>query len=146
MEAKFRCDSAYTRELIQEFYEYCCFRRPRYIVYHIIFALALAFWLYVRLSGGTISYFIPIAVLVYYGLMLCYYYASVNLFMKRSRELTKSGVMQMKMAAYSDRMEFFNGSGERVLHQEPHRRALKSQSRVYDPEVRLHARHGGWIP
>ena len=38
MEAKFRCDSAYTRELIQEFYEYCCFRRPRYIVYHIIFA------------------------------------------------------------------------------------------------------------
>lgn len=114
MEAKFRCDSAYTRELIQEFYEYCCFRRPRYIVYHIIFALALAFWLYVRLSGGTISYFIPIAVLVYYGLMLCYYYASVNLFMKRSRELTKSGVMQMKMAAYSDRMEFFNGSGEPV--------------------------------
>ncbi len=114
MEAKFRCDSAYTRELIQEFYEYCCFRRPRYIVYHIIFALALAFWLYVRLSGGTISYFIPIAVLVYYGLMLCYYYVSVNLFMKRSRELTKSGVMQMKMAAYSDRMEFFNGSGEPV--------------------------------
>ena len=56
-------------------------------MYHIIFALALAFWLYVRLSGGTISYFIPIAVLVYYGLMLCYYYASVNLFMKRSREL-----------------------------------------------------------
>ena len=106
MEAKFRCDRAYTRELIQEFYEYCCFRRPRYIVYHIIFALALAFWLYVRLSGGTISYFIPIAVLVYY--------ASVNLFMKRSRELTKSGVMQMKMAAYSDRMEFFNGSGEPV--------------------------------
>ena len=46
--------------------------------------------------------------------MLCYYYASVNLFMKRSRELTKSGVMQMKMAAYLEHMEFFNGSGEPV--------------------------------
>ena len=34
--------------------------------------------------------------------------------MKRSRELTRSGVMQMKMAAYTDRMEFFNGSGEPV--------------------------------
>lgn len=114
MEAKFRCDSAYTKELVQEFYEYCCFRRPRYIVYHIIFALALAVWLFARLSGGSISYFIPIAVLVYYGMMLCYYYASVSLFMKRSRELTRSGVMQMKMAAYPDRMEFFNGSGEPV--------------------------------
>lgn len=114
MEAKFRCESAYTKKLVQEFYEYCCFRRPRCIVYHIIFALALAVWLFARLSGGSISYFIPIAVLVYYGMMLCYYYASVSLFMKRSRELTRSGVMQMKMAAYPDRMEFFNGSGEPV--------------------------------
>ena len=64
MEAKFRCDSAYTKELVQEFYEYCCFRRPRYIVYHIIFVLALAVWLFARLSGGSIGYFIPIAVLV----------------------------------------------------------------------------------
>lgn len=114
VEAKFRCDSAYTKKLVQEFYEYCCFRRPRYIVYHIIFVLALAVWLFARLSGGSISYFIPIAVLVYYGMMLCYYYASVSLFMKRSRKLTRSGVMQMKMAAYPDRMEFFNGSGEPV--------------------------------
>lgn len=114
MEVKFRCDSAYTKDLVQEFYEYCCFRRPRYIVYHAIYALAMAFWLYVRLSGGTIGYLIPIVVLVYYGLMLWYYYASVNLFMKRSREITKSGVMQMKMTAYPDRMEFFNGSGAPV--------------------------------
>ena len=58
MEAKFRCDSAYTRELIQEFYEYCCFRRPRYIVYHIIFALALAFWRTARAKreGGVTAW------------------------------------------------------------------------------------------
>lgn len=114
MEAKFRCDSAYTRELIQEFYEYCCFRRPRYIVYHIIFALALAVWLFVRLRGGSIGYFIPIAVLVYYGLMPFSCYVFVGVFMKHGREFSKNGVIQMKMAVYPDRMEFSVGSGTTV--------------------------------
>lgn len=114
MKALFICETVYTKELVQEFYEYCCFKRPRYLVYHTIFALALAFWLYVRLSGGTIGYLIPIVVLAYYGLMLYYYYASVNLFMKRGRELTKSGVMRTQTVVYNDRIEYSNGSGEPV--------------------------------
>ena len=61
-------------------------------MYHIIFALALAFWLYVRLERRDNKLFHPDSrSLCPINGVSCSgdHDASVNLFMKRSRELTE---------------------------------------------------------
>ena len=112
MNALFKCETVHTKELMHEYYEYCFFKKPAALVCHVILAAALIFWGYIRMTGGEIGYLIPIAVIVYYGMMLYCYYASVNVFMKRSREIKSDGLIRAELAVYPEHFEYSNGAAE----------------------------------
>ena len=112
MEAIFRCKSEYTKDLVQEFYEYCCFKKPSSLIIHGICALLLALWVYLRLSGREMGYIIPGAIFTYYVLMSLAYYISVRSFMSRSSEVTHSGLIRTETLAFPDCIKYMNGAGE----------------------------------
>ena len=112
MDALFRCKSEYTKELVQEFYEYCCFKKPINLAIHAVCAALMIFWLYMQMNGHEINYLIPGAVAAYYVLMLFAYYASVHAFMKRSGEVSHSGVIRTETLVFQDCIKYMNGAGE----------------------------------